>query len=85
MSYGNPGSCRYQNYNRTSLTDSQAIENLKNRLADNRLSPYQFYSIFYAKFRRGGFYRDFLKLINFEVKVNAELAKAILDFGEVSI
>lgn len=76
---GIKGTQRFQDYN----TKKMSISNLKNRWADNDMSPVMFFHDHFRKYSNAT-YDEFLELINFWETITDDLQKAINDFWKVS-
>lgn len=61
----------------------RSIQNLKNRWADNGLSPRRFFDEFFKQYTKLN-YRDFCFLINWDESITDDLERAIDDFWRVS-
>lgn len=60
-----------------------SIESLKNRWADNDVTPYQFFLKYFTKYSKKGYW-DFLLDINYYEQETTAIQKAIADFWRES-
>jgi hypothetical protein len=70
---------RYQNWN----NKHRCNEDIRNRLADNRVSIKDFFRLYYLKHRKET-YKEFLEDFNLKNKFTTPIRKAAEDFWKVS-